>query len=213
LSEDKYLQDGKKYHNFSYVINTTKDYDTFSETLNNIVHPVGMKTFVNRIYNNSDNVTSNIVTTIFTQTPIEETFNISASSNNMVSTNSSANLIGLISVGDYVLLEDLLLPLEGTVNTVLNSNSVIGTSTNFLNEVQDGDLVFISTGNTETVIINSNTQIITQNTIGVSSNNQTISLLFTDVKQVTSVTSNTIFVDSNFITNSSNVSVILRKVE
>jgi hypothetical protein len=213
LSEDKYLQDGEKYHNFSYVINTTKDYNTFSETLNNIVHPVGMKTFVNRIYNNSDNVTSNIVTTIYTQTPLEDTFNISISSNNMISTNPSANLIGLVSVGDVILLKDLLLPLEGTVNTVLNSNSVIGTSTNFLNQIQDGDLVFISTGNTEIVTVNSNTQIITQNTIGVNSNDETISLLFTDAKQVTSVTSNTIFVDSNFIINSSNVSVILRKVE
>jgi hypothetical protein len=213
LSEDKYLQDGVKYHNFSYVIETTKDYETFKETLNNIVHPTGMKTFVNRVYNNIDTITSNISTTIYTQSELSDTFNISSSSNNMVSTNLSANLVGSVSVGDVVILQNLYLPLEGTVNTILGSNSVIGTSTNFLNQIQDGDLIYISTGNTESVTVNSNTEIVTQNTIGVTSSGQTLNIVFSDAKTVTYVNANTILVDSDFVTNSSNVVVVLRKVE
>lgn len=213
LSSDKYLQDGVKYHNFSYVINTTKDYDTFSETLNNVVHPVGMKTFVNRIYDNINSIKSNVSTIIYTETPLNYTFNISSGANTIVSTNTTVNLSSIMSVGDVIVLHDLLKPLQGTVNTTLNSNSVIGTTTNFLNEIQDGDVIYISTGNTETVTVNSNTQLITQNTIGVTSVGSTINILFSDAKTITFVNANTIFVDSNFATNSVNVSATIRKVE
>lgn len=213
LSEDKYLQDGIKYHNFSYVINTTKDYDSFQETLNNIVHPVGMKTFVNRIYDNMDAISSNVSTEIYTETSLEYKFNVSSGANTVVSTNTSLNLASIFSVGDVIILKDLLKPLQGTVNTTLNSNSVIGTTTNFMNEIQDGDTIYISTGNTESVTVNSNTQIITQNTIGVTSVGSTINLLFSDAKTITFVNANTILVDSNFVTNSTNVSATLRKVE
>ena len=214
LSEDKVLQDGTKYHNFSYVINTTKDYDTFKESLDNIVHPIGTKTFVNKIYAHSSNFTSNLQSTIYKEQIYTDTFNIAYSSNNMISTNVSSNLSASISIGDVVILEDLQILLEGTANTTSDSNVVVGLSTNFLNQIQDGDLIEISTGNTEVVTsVESNNTIITQNTIGISSTGSTINLIFNDTKTVTFVNANTILVNSNFATTSNNIVVIHRKVE
>ena len=201
-------------YNFSYVINTNKDYDSFKETLNNIVHPIGTKTFVNKIYSHYSIFNNNIQNIIYKEEIYGDTFNISYSSNNMVSTNASANLSASISVGDVVILEDLEILLEGTSNTISGSNVIIGLSTNFLNQLQDGDLIEISTGNTEVVTsVESNTSILTQNTIGVSSNGSTINLIYNDTKTVTFVNANTILVNSNFETSGNNIVVIHRKVE
>jgi hypothetical protein len=214
LSEDRKIQDGVKYHNFSYVINTTKDYDTFKTTLDNIVHPIGTRTFVNKIYSHYSIFNNDIQNIIYKEEIYGDTFNISYSSNNMVSTNASANLSASISVGDVVILEDLEILLEGTSNTISDSNVIVGLSTNFLNQLQDGDLIVISTGNTEIVTsVESNTSIITQNTIGVSSNGSTINLIYNDTKTVTFVNANTILVNSNFESGGNNIVVIHRKVE
>lgn len=214
LSEDKYLQDERKYHNFSYVINTTKDYNKFETTLNNIVHPVGMKAFVNRLYNNENNFENELINDIYTEISLEETFTFLINSNNMTSNSNTSNLMSFVSVGDQVLLKNLYFPLQGKVNTTQNSNSVIGISTNFINQVQDGDVIYISTGNTETITsVESNNSIITKNVISTTSTNNTINLIFTDVKSVTFVNANTILVDTNFVMSGNNVTVSVRKVE
>ena len=41
VSADKKLQDKNKYHNFSYVLESTKQLNEFNRTLFNIVHPIG----------------------------------------------------------------------------------------------------------------------------------------------------------------------------
>lgn len=43
LSADKKIQDGTKYHNYSYVIESKKQLKDFKQTLMNIVHPAGMR--------------------------------------------------------------------------------------------------------------------------------------------------------------------------
>ena len=213
LSEDKYLQDSKKYHNFSYEINSNIDYEKFKETLQNIVHPAGTKVFVNKINENSDDITANVNNIIYKEYLLSDTFNISILTNRLVSTNTSANLSSYISVGDEIIVEDLFLKLQGTVGTTATSNTVIGTSTNFLNQIQDGDTVFISTGNTEIVTsVESNTSIITKNTIGVSSTGKEISLIYNDTKTVTFVNANTILVNSTFKSNGNNKTVLHRIV-
>jgi hypothetical protein len=214
LSEDKRLQDGEKYHNFSYVINTTKDYDTFETPLNNIIHPVGMKTFVNRLYNNETPFENNIENILYKEISLEQNFSFGVGTNSMTSNSNTANLMSIVSVGDEILLKNQYLRLQGTVQTSQNSNSVIGISTNFINEIQDGDIIYISTGNTEIVTsVESNTSLITQNTISFNSTNSTINLIVTEVKSITFVNANTIFVDTNFVMSGNNVSVLIRKVE
>jgi hypothetical protein len=214
LSEDKRMQDGEKYHNFSYVINTEQDYESFKGTLDNMIHPVGTKTFVNRFFNNSSDFISDIDTEIFTERLLEDFFIVTESSNVVTSMNTSSNLASIVSVGDVLIMEDLNKTLSGTVNTSNSSNNVIGTDTNFLNELQDGDLVYISTGDLGLVSsVESNNSIVTQNTINSNSTGSTINLIFNETKTISFVNANTIIVDSNFTTTASNVVVIHRKVE
>ena len=212
LSSDKRLQDGKYYHNFSYVINTNQDYSSFKTPLNNIVHPIGMATFVNRLSDHTVNVSSNLTDTILKTSTLVDSFNVRTGANNIVSTNVSANLRLTVSVGDVVTVGTLTKRLSGTANTTAQSNTVVGVNTNFLNELQDGDIVYLSTGNTETVTVTGNNSIYTQNTIGVTNTGVLINLVFSDTKTVTFVNANTILVDTNFSTNASYANVSLQKV-
>lgn len=212
-SSDKVLQDGTKYHNFSYVINTKQDYKSFSTVLNNVVHPLGTKTFVVRTdatteypdYTSSDYF-------IRTKT-LPYTVNIVSGTKNMVSTNTSANLVNFVNVGDTLILKNLYKPISGTANVKNGSNTIIGTGANFINNFQDGDIIYLSTGNTETIksVVDANT-IITQNTINITSNNAKINLIFDDMKTAKFVNANTILVDTNFTTNSRYVLTYVQKV-
>jgi len=215
LSADKKLQDSKKYHNFSYVINTENDYVKFKKALNDVVHPVGTKTFVTRVSANPKNAARpNSTIKIISVQTLSNTFNVSNGSNNMVATGASPNLASVISVGDYVTLRNVERRISGTVNVGVSSNVVVGTSTNFINDVQANDVIKLSTGNTSTVteVINANT-IYTYTNFGISNNNATISILFNDTKQVTFVNANTILVSTKFTTNSTYVTTSHQKLE
>jgi hypothetical protein len=94
------------------------------------------------------------------------------------------------------------------------SNVVTGNSTTFINDIQDGDTIYISSGNTETVIYVTNTSsLMTQNTINITANNQTINVVFDDIRTVTFVNANTILVSGLFTTTANLVTTILQKVE
>jgi hypothetical protein len=143
-----------------------------------------------------------------------DSFNIANGGNNMVSTAVSPNLTNTVNVGDVVILNGVAKQISGTANVTLGSNSVIGLGSNFINDVQVGDIVYISTGNTETVksVTDANT-LITQNTIGVTVTGATINLVFNDTKTVNFVNANTILVDTTFTTNSNYVLTSIQKVE
>jgi hypothetical protein len=157
-------------------------------------------------------VSSNLVNQIIKTSTLINTFNVTSGANNIVSTNVSANLSATINVGDIVTVQSLVKSLSGTGNTTSGSNTIIGVSTNFLNQLQDGDIVQLSTGNTETVTVTGNTSLYTQNTIGVTATGVLINLVFDDTKTVTFVNANTILVDTNFSTNASYANVSIQKV-
>jgi hypothetical protein len=214
VSSDKKIQDGVKYHNFSYVINTTKDYETFREPLNQIVHPLGTKTFVNRLFDNDIQVTANLQNIIYIETDLQETFNTTYNSNNIVSTNTSSNLTTSVNVGDTIIVRSIEKQLQGTVNVSYGSNVVTGNSTNFINQIQDGDTIDLSTGNTEIVAnVISNTQFITQNTIYLSSNGATINIIFDEIGTVNFVNANTILLNTNIDSSANFVTSTIRKVK
>jgi len=214
-SSDKKIQDGTKYHNFSYQIQTENDYNKFKKSLNEIVHPLGTKTFVNRINSHTEDVANTSLTTInIIKTELANTFNIRSGSNNMVATGASPNLANTVNVGDMVILTTLSKRVNGTVNVASTSNVVTGNLTTFINDVQDGDTIFISSGNTETVTyVTNTTSLMTQNTINVTANNQTINVVFDDIRTVTFVNANTILVSGSFTTTANLVTTILQKVE
>lgn len=213
VSADKVLQDDKKYHNYSYVINTKSDYNKIKTSLQNVIHPIGTKVFVNRIETISQNVGIIDVNYELIETVLPVTFNVSNGANNIVSTSNLYDLTDYISVGDIITVMDVSKLISGTVNVSVGSNTVIGTETNFINDVQDGDVVYIASGNTEIVasVIDANT-LWTQNTFGVTATDQNISVVFNDTKFVTFVNANTIFVDTNFTTDSNYVDVMSRVV-
>lgn len=214
LSSDKVLQDGVKYHNFSYVINTKQDYKSFSTVLNNVVHPLGTKTFITRTDTSTEYPSYSSVDYFIKTTTLPYTVNIVSGSNNMVTTNVSSNLASYVNVGDTLLLTNVYRPITGTANVENGSNTIIGLGVNFINDVQEGDTIYLSTGNTETIksVVDANT-IITQNTINVTSTSATINVLFDDTKVATFVNANTILVDTNFTTNSNFVVTYVQKVE
>jgi hypothetical protein len=179
------------------------------------VHPVGTKTFVNRVSANEATATRpNNTTILISVKTLANTFNISNGSNSMVATGASSNLSSIISVGDYVTLTSVERQISGTVNIGASSNVIVGTSTNFINDVQANDVIKLSTGNTSTVleVLNANT-IYTYTNFQISSNTANISLLFNDTKQVTFVNANTILVSTNFTTNSTFVVTYHQKLE
>jgi hypothetical protein len=148
VSSDKRLQDGFKYHNFSYVINTKQDYETFREPLNQIVHPLGTKTFVNKIVETTDVVTSNVDDIIYLEYPIVSTFNVTNSTLNMLSTNSSINVAASVNVGDYVILNSVVSPF-GNVASVNTSSNILSDSANnfnFVNLISEEDDLLIYRG-------------------------------------------------------------------
>lgn len=214
LSSDKVLQDGRKYHNFSYVISTTQDTDKFKSTLDNIVHPIGTITFVNRIDSNSDAVDYTIQDYRLITETLPITFNVNSYSPVMTSTDIELSVDDSVNVGDLVVVTSLSKQIIGTVNVSSGSNNVVGTDTNFINDVQIGDTIYISSGNTEIVadILDSNT-LVTQNVINVSGTNETINLIFDETKTVTFVNTDTIIVDTDFSTNSTFATTLVQKVE
>lgn len=214
-SSDKKLQDDQKYHNYSYLITTENDYAKFKKTLNEVVHPLGTKTFVNRINPHSEKVANSSISIdeIIIQT-LANTFNVTTNSNTIVATGLNANLLPVVQVGDMVIIKDLVRPLTGTVNVASSSNTVTGNGTNFINDLYDGITINLSTGNTDTVLYVTNANsFITQNTINVSSNNVLINVIIDEVKTVSAVTANTLTLNGTLSTNGSFVTVIVQKIE
>lgn len=198
LSADKRIQDGNKYHNFSYVVQTSTDYNKFKKPLQDIVHPLGTKTFVTKlesIYSNIFAIPSDNTITISTYS---DTFNIGFGANSIVSTNTNADLSSTISVGDYVIIPNAQITLTGTISTTTGSNVITGSSTNFLNQVQETEKINVSNIFETVHVLNGNTSLYTQNTIALTTSGASMNLVFDDVKRINYVNANTILVDTNF---------------
>ncbi len=212
-SSDQKLQDDEKYHNFSYVVNTKNDYYKFKKTLKEITHPIGMKSFVTKIQDNEKKVANSSIDVIFvTQNLLTDTINIVESTNSAFATGVSSNLQSEVLVGDLIILKNLERQINGTANIVSSSNVITGNNTNFINDLVDGQTIYISSGNTVTVqtVINANTIYVSQ-ILYVTANDLTINVSFDSTKNVSFVNSNTILVDSNFTTTNNFISVIVQK--
>lgn len=213
-SSDQKLQDDKKYHNYSYVINTTNDYYKFKKTLREVVHPIGMKSFVTRIDTHSKDVfTQNASIIHLTQDYHSNTFNVSNGSNNLISTSLTPNVYSEVSVGDFIVMKNLFKTITGLANISSSSNVVTGNGTNFINDIVDGQTLYLSSGNTVVVksVINANT-IYAESVLNISSTDATINVVFDETKNVSFANANTIRVDTNITSTNNFVSIIVQKV-
>lgn len=148
VSADKVIQDGNKYHNYSYVINTTNDYSKFKTSMQNIVHPIGTKIFVNRIETVSNEVDIQQADYEMIETDIPVTFNISNGTHNLVSTNASINVASTVNVGDIVFVTNIVHPFANTISVNTSSNGItsLANNFNFVNEFADGDELIVYRG-------------------------------------------------------------------
>lgn len=127
VSSDKVLQDGHIYHNFSYVIQSSKDLAEYQTSLKNIAHPSGLIAISKRImgtenpsgfveyptvdYINPPNTSSNV--------------QISNSYSNVVTGNNTAFLSGshTVNVGDLFIITDTGNPLRSISKIVSDVDS------------------------------------------------------------------------------------------
>lgn len=215
ISADKKLQDGNKYHNFSYIIKSRTDYSRFKKPLQDIVHPIGTKTFVTRIDDNSETIsyTDNVMTYYIDSLSVS--FNVAYGANSIVSTNTSANLVNRINVGDTIFLSGLTRTLKNTVNVVSGSNAIFGdaNSVNFINDLQEGDVIYLSTGNTVTVtqVANSNYAYVSSN-INVTSASATINVVFDETIIANTVNANTVTSRTSILGNGRFLSANVGKI-
>ena len=214
VSADKKMQDGEKYHNFSYVIDTQTDYNKFKKPLADLVHPVGTKTFITKIDNNEEIVAITNTSSFITITAMQDSYNIANGSNTIITTNTSANLISTVNVGDLIILSNVHRRLQNTVNVISGSNILFGhaNSVNFINDLQDGDTIYLSTGDTTTIKeVTNSTYAVLNTTINVTSTTATVNLVYSDVARANSINANTIITTTTFRANGNNLSATIHK--
>ena len=214
VSSDKRLQDGEKYHNFSYIIKSRTDYSKFKNPLYDISHPVGTKIFVTRIDDNQETVPYGSNSQTLLITTLNDSYNISSNSNIVTSTNVSSNLRSTVNVGDYIIINSINKPIQNTMNVVSGSNVIFGAanSVNFINDLLEGDVLNLSTGNTVTITEVSNSTYATVDTIiGVTSASVTANVIYAEIKKVSAVTANTITVTTNYRHNGSFLTANVQK--
>ena len=214
VSADKKMQDGEKYHNFSYVIDTQTDYNKFKKPLADLVHPVGTKTFITKIDNNEKIVAITNTSSFITITAMQDSYNIANGSNTIITTNTSANLISTVNVGDLIILSNVHRRLQNTVNVISGSNILFGhaNSVNFIDDLQDGDTIYLSTGNTTTIKeVTNSTYAVLNTTINVTSTTATVNLVYSDVARANSINANTIITTTTFRANGNNLSATIHK--
>ena len=179
-----------------------------------ISHPVGTKIFVTRIDDNTEDVTYTPNSQTLSITTLSNTYNISKNSNVVTSTNVSSNLVSAVNVGDYIIINNINKPIQNTINVVFGSNVIFGdaNSVNFINDLLEGDVLSLSTGNTVTITEVSNSTYATVDTvIGVTSASVTANVVYGEIKKVSAVTANTITVTTNYRDNGSFLTANVQK--
>jgi hypothetical protein len=143
-----------------------------------------------------------------------DTFNIAYSGNTIVSTNVSANLVAQVNVGDLIILSNVHKTLQNTVNVVNGSNILFGAanSVDFIVDLQEGDTIYLSTGNTATVSqVTNATHALLTSKINVTSTSATVNVVVTEVARANSVNANTIITTTRFSANGKNLTATIQK--
>lgn len=130
LSADKKIQDGTKYHNYSYVIESEKQLKDYKQTFMNIVHPAGTRMIAHtKIPSNQDTV----------QDIIMKPFKVKANTGNI---NAGPMLFTTYYNGSNANIT------LGTANTSNITSNAVGT-TNFTTlAIQAGDRIILNYANT-----------------------------------------------------------------
>lgn len=206
ISSDRFIQDEKKYQNYSYLIDTSYSYSDYKKGFKEIFHPAGMKSLVGKVYAHPIPASISTNTNIELVKPLTFTFNVTTGSNTITSTNSSWVLSNTISVDDMIVINKLKKTITGLANVITSSNVVTGGGTNFINDIQNEDtlILHVTAGddsvNTKIIVksVESSNSLISTTNLPSSANNLYIKVEYNDLKKVNFVNANTIMVDTNF---------------
>ena len=147
VSADKVLQDGRVYHNFSYVINSNKDLTEYKSTLKNIAHPAGLIPISKRIIGSEfDAISESIPQVNYIKPPNPDSnVQIANSYSNVVTGNGTAFTVAShkVNVGDLFIISDSGNPLRSISKIITNIDS------NTQLRIQ-GDFIYVGQGKATT---------------------------------------------------------------
>lgn len=162
VSADKVLQDGKIYHNFSYVIQSNKDLADYQTTIKNIAHPSGLIGISKRIISTEENLgVTDLPEFDYIQSSTNDSSNVQiANSYSNVVTGNSSTFLSTANVGDLFIIIDSGNPLRGISKIISKVNSDTELEV-------EGDFIYVGQGKARTN--NGNTWItIANNTNSIS---------------------------------------------
>jgi hypothetical protein len=146
---------------------------------------------------------------------LPNTYNVIFNTTKIISASETDNLVSIVNIGDVIIVDSVRRGISNTVNVVSGSNIMFGdaNSVNFINDLQDGDTILLSTGNTATVreVVNVSHAILST-TINVTSTTATINVIYPEVVRVSSVNANTIFTTTQIRGNGNNLLARIEKV-
>jgi len=205
LSSDQYLQDGEKYHNYSYIVKVEEALASYKDVLLKIAHPAGMKLLGSFTITDSVNDFSN---TAWEQVQAANTLKYTGT----VSVNAfgDGSVIGsgtqfstTVNVGDLIMMSinDNRLQTKEVVNVVNNTFLICESNTFYLApdrlQTINGSNIVYSSGGTSNLVAN---DIINTN---ISGNAQTSLVVAVD-QNTGNITLNTVF-----STNSTNLTYVV----
>jgi hypothetical protein len=129
VSSDKVLQDGSVYHNFSYIVQSGKDLAEYKTSLQNIVHPSGMKPISKRIIATEyDSSVQDFPFVDYIKPPNPASnVQIANSYSNVVTGNGTAFLVAShkVNVGDLFIISDSGNPMRSLSKIISDVDSNI----------------------------------------------------------------------------------------
>ena len=170
LSADKKTQDGKTYHNYSYIIESEKSLSDYQDSMNDIVHPIGMSMLARAIAKSEivEQIKSNSeVAMVLSTTPVNT--NVSASSYDTLgraylrgTMAPSANVGDMIRIGNRTLKQ---------ITAIANTNTTPSLSIDFTANTYD-----LFPANTTILTLESNTAFVGDGRIRTTNNSNTLSV-------------------------------------
>jgi hypothetical protein len=134
LSADKKTQDGKTYHNYSYVIESEKSLVEYRASLRDIVHPAGMSMQARTTSQSSivNTPQANTVIYLNAQNPASSLINVQNSYTTRV--NGVSTEFNTANVGDLLIITDTTNPLRSQVKTIktIESATTLNVDSNFI---------------------------------------------------------------------------------
>jgi len=162
-SSDKRLQDGRVYQNYSYVVESEKSLSEYHDSMNDIVHPIGMLMLSRTITRSQLPIGMQTESVVYISPDVVENSSITIANtysnvvtgSNTFFANGSSN-IGAANVGDmlYVYMIGTFWQNQAKLITAINSNTELEVESDFV-QIGEGRISLESGNDTAVIVGNS----------------------------------------------------------